>query len=204
MVNTRLSIIDLEGGDQPIANESGRYWAMQNGEVYNFPELMTQLEKLGHRFSTCSDTEVIVHAFEEWGEECVHRLNGEFALAVYDRHTRRLFLARDRFGIRPLFIADLGGHFMFASEMKALLRHPATERRIDPFALVETFTIWAVQPDRSTFPGIRELPAGHSMWVGPEGGGGTAALVGHPLRSTPRLAPRAHRTAAGGAERRSG
>ncbi len=169
MVNTRLSIIDLAGGDQPLSNEDGRYWAMQNGEIYNYPELMEELEGLGHRFRTRSDTEVIVHAFEEWGEGCLGRLNGEFVLAVYDRDSKRLFLARDRFGIRPLFLADYGGDFVFASEAKALLRHPSAERRIDPFALVETFTIWAVQPDRSAFVGVRELPAGHSLWVGPQG-----------------------------------
>jgi len=171
MVNTRLSIIDLAGGDQPLSNEDGRYWVMQNGEIYNYPELMEELERLGHRFRTRSDTEVIVHAFEEWGEGCLDRLNGEFVLAVYDRETGRLFLARDRFGIRPLFLADFGGDFVFASEAKALLRHPKAERRIDPFALVETFTIWAVQPDRSAFVGVRELPAGHFLWVGPEGAG---------------------------------
>lgn len=169
MVNTRLSIIDLAGGDQPLSNEDGRYWVMQNGEIYNYPELMSELEGLGHRFRTRSDTEVIVHAFEEWGEGCLNRLNGEFALAVYDRHTKRLFLARDRFGIRPLFVAEFGGEYVFASEAKALLRHPRSRRELDPFALVETFTIWAVQPDRSAFPGIRELPAGHFVWVGPKG-----------------------------------
>lgn len=165
MVNTRLSIIDLEGGDQPLSNENGRFWAMQNGEIYNYPELMSELEALGHRFKSKSDTEVIVHAFEEWGEAFLDRLNGEFAIAVYDRHTRRTFLARDRFGIRPLFIASFGSQFAFASEAKALLRHPLAERSIDPFALVETFTLWAVQPDRSAFPGIQELPAGHKMWI---------------------------------------
>ncbi len=169
MVNTRLSIIDLSGGDQPLSNEDGRYWAMQNGEIYNYPELMAELEQLGHRFRTRSDTEVLVHAFEEWGPGFLDKLNGEFALAVYDRETKRLFLARDRFGIRPLFLADYGGDFVFASETKALLRHPRAERRIDPFALVETFTIWAVQPDRSAFVGVRELPAGHFLWVGPRG-----------------------------------
>lgn len=169
MVNTRLSIIDLAGGDQPLSNEDGRYWVMQNGEIYNYPELMSELEGLGHRFRTRSDTEVIVHAFEEWGEGCLNRLNGEFALAVYDQHTKRLFLARDRFGIRPLFVAQFGGEYVFASEAKALLRHPRSRRELDPFALVETFTIWAVQPDRSALPGIRELPAGHFVWVGPNG-----------------------------------
>lgn len=169
MVNTRLAIIDLEDGHQPLGNESGRYWAMQNGEIYNYPELKAELEALGHRFRTNSDTEVIVHAFEEWGESCLDRLNGEFALAVYDQHTKRLFLARDRFGIRPLFLSEFGGEFQFASEAKALLRHPSAERHIDPYALVETFTIWAPQPDRSAFPGIRELPAGTYMWVGTAG-----------------------------------
>jgi len=169
MVNTRLSIIDLAGGDQPLSNEDGRYWVMQNGEIYNYPELMTELEGVGHHFRTRSDTEVIVHAFEEWGKDCLSRLNGEFALAIFDRMSKRLFLARDRFGVRPTFIGTFGGEFAFASEAKALLRHPAAERRIDPFCLVETFTIWAVQPDRSAFPGISELPAGHFMWVGENG-----------------------------------
>ncbi len=173
MVSTRLAIIDLAGGDQPLSNEDGRYWVMQNGEIYNYPELMTELEGLGHVFRTRSDTEVIAHAFEEWGVSFLERLNGEFALAVFDHATKRLLLARDRFGIRPLFTAELGNglarDLVFASEAKALLRHPRADRRIDPFALVETFTIWAVQPDRSAFPGIRELPAGHYQWVGPAG-----------------------------------
>lgn len=169
MVNTRLSIIDLAGGDQPLSNEDGRFWAMQNGEIYNYPELMTELEALGHRFRTRSDTEVLVHAFEEWGADCLHKLNGEFALAVYDRQAERLFLARDRFGIRPLFLSRFGGDLQFASEAKALLRHERAERRVDEFAVVETFTLWAVQPDRSAFPGISELPAGHYLWVGSGG-----------------------------------
>lgn len=175
MVNTRLAIIDVESGDQPLSTEDGRFWVMQNGEIYNYPELMAELEGLGHRFATRSDTEVVAHAFEQWGEACLPRLNGEFAIAVYDRVTKRLFLARDRFGIRPLFIARFGADFLFASEVKALLRHPGAERRIDPFALVETFTIWGVQPDRSAFPGISELPAGHYLWV-------DAAAVGEPRR----------------------
>ena len=163
MVNTRLSIIDLQTGDQPLSNEDGRLWVMQNGEIYNYPELMHELTALGHSFRSRSDTEVIVHAYEEWGEGCLDRLNGEFAFAIWDRETREVFLARDRFGIRPLFLAEFGGDVAFASEAKALLRHPRAERRVDPFCLVETFTLWAVQPDRSAFPGIRELPPGH--WV---------------------------------------
>lgn len=169
MVSTRLSIIDLAGGDQPLSDEAGRYWVMQNGEIYNYPELQEELAALGHTFRTRSDTEVIAHAFEEWGVDCLDKLNGEFAIAIYDYQTKRLLLARDRFGIRPLFIGRLGNDVVFASEAKALLRHPAAERRLDPFALVETFTLWAVQPDRSAFPGISELEAGHYMWVCPDG-----------------------------------
>lgn len=169
MVDSRLSIIDLEGGDQPLGNEDGRFWVMQNGEIYNYPELTEELLKLGHRFATRSDTEVIVHAFEEWGEGCLDRLDGEFALVVWDRWRREAFLARDRFGIRPMFLAELGGDVAFASEARALLRHPAAERRLDPFCLVETFTLWGVQPDRSAFPGIHELPPGHWVRLGPGG-----------------------------------
>jgi len=169
MVNTRLSIIDLEGGDQPLGNEDGRFWVMQNGEIYNYLELMEELEGRGHIFATRSDTEVIVHAFEEWGPACLERLNGEFAFAVWDRDRRELFLARDRFGIRPLFVGRFGGDIAFASEAKALLRHPEAERRLDPFSVVETFTLWAVQPDRSAFPGIAELPPGHFVRITREG-----------------------------------
>lgn len=169
MINTRLSIIDVAGGDQPLGNEDGRLWVMQNGEIYNFPELMEELEGLGHRFSTRSDTEVIVHAYEEWGEACLDRLNGEFAFAIWDRREHEVFLARDRFGIRPLFLARFGGDFAFASEAKALLRHPEARREIDPSALTDTFTFWAPLPDRTSFPGIHELPPAHFLRIGPDG-----------------------------------
>ncbi|MGH3113851.1 MAG: asparagine synthase (glutamine-hydrolyzing), partial [Gaiellaceae bacterium] len=105
MANTRLAIVDLAGGDQPIATEDGRYWAMQNGEVYNHVELRAELAALGRRFATTCDTEVIAHAYAEWGPACLDRLNGDFALAVWDRREQELFLARDRFGVRPLFVA---------------------------------------------------------------------------------------------------
>ncbi|MHB9008831.1 MAG: asparagine synthase (glutamine-hydrolyzing) [Limisphaerales bacterium] len=169
MINTRLSIIDLVGGDQPLGTEDGRYWVMQNGEIYNYPELTAELTALGHVFSTHSDTEVLAHAYEEWGVDCLSRLNGEFAFAVWDRERQELFLARDRFGIRPLFLADFGGDFSFASEAKALLRHPRAVREIDPLGLVESLTLWCVLPDRSAFRGIRELPAGHYLRHGRDG-----------------------------------
>jgi len=160
LVNTRLSIIDLSGGDQPIGNEDGRFWAVQNGEIYNHIELRAELESLGHRFTTHSDTEVIVHAFEEWGTDCLHHFNGAFALAVWDRMERRLFLGRDRFGIRPLFLANPGGDLVFASEAKAILRHPKAARALDLAGIVDTFTLWGSLPDKSAFQGIRELPPG--------------------------------------------
>jgi len=169
MVNTRLSIIDLSGGDQPIGSEDGRYWVTQNGEIFNHRELRKELEARGHRFSTESDTEVIVHAFEEWRESCLDRFIGPFAIAVWDRLERRLFLARDRFGVRPLFLAEAEGELLFASEAKALLRHPGMRRELDPGAILDTFTLWAPLPDRSAFRGIRELPPGCWLKVGPQG-----------------------------------
>ena len=142
---------------------------MQNGEIYNYVELRTQFAALGHRFSTASDTEVIAHAYEQWGTECLQRFNGDFAIAVWDRDRRELFLARDRFGVRPLFLADYGGDICFASEGKALLRHPGAPREIDAAAVVDAFTLWSTLPDRSAFKGIRELPPAHYALIGPDG-----------------------------------
>jgi asparagine synthase (glutamine-hydrolysing) len=169
MANTRLAIVDLAGGDQPLGNEDGRFWAMQNGEVYNHVELRAELEGLGHRFATTCDTEVVGHAYEEWGPACLERLNGDFAIAVWDRREQELFLARDRFGVRPLFLAELGGDLVFASEAKAILRHPRARRELDPAGLVESFTTWCIGPDASAFPGIRELAPAHYLRAGPEG-----------------------------------
>lgn len=169
MTNNRLAIVDLAGGDQPLATEDGRFWVMQNGEIYNYVELQAELEGLGHRFTTASDTEVIAHAYEEWGPGCLDRLNGDFAIAVWDRREQELFLARDRFGVRPLFVAELGGDLVFASEAKAILRHPAAQRELDAAGLVETFTTWCISPDASAFAGIRELAPAHYLRAGPEG-----------------------------------
>lgn len=169
MVATRLAIIDLMGGNPPVANEDGSFWTIQNGEIYDFPERRQELEALGHRFSTESDTEVIVHAYEQWGVDCPAHLNGEFAFAVWDRAARETFLARDRFGVRPLFVIEADGDVAFASEIPALLRHPGVERRLDPTALVEAFTLWSVQGERSAFAGVRELPPGSWMRIGRQG-----------------------------------
>src|SRR4029450_10987197 len=165
----RLAIVDLDGGDQPLSDEHGRFWAMQNGEIYNYVELRRELTQLGHRFTTSSDTEVIAHAYEQWGAECLHRFNGDFAIAIWDREKRELFLARDRFGVRPLYVAQYGGDVCFASEAKALLRHPAAARELDPVGVIDLFTLWSILPDRSSFKGIRELPPAHYAVIGPDG-----------------------------------
>ncbi len=169
MSNTRLAIVDLESGDQPLSSVDGRYWVMQNGEIYNYVELREQLRSLGHRFVTSSDTEVIAHAYAEWGADCLRLLNGDFAFAVWDRREQELFLARDRFGVRPLFLATVDGDLAFASEAKALFRHPDARRELDPLGIVESFTIWSVLPDRSAFLGIRELAPAHYLRWGPDG-----------------------------------
>jgi asparagine synthase (glutamine-hydrolysing) len=157
MVNTRLSIVDLAGGDQPLCDDRGRFWAMQNGEIYNYVELRDELRRFGHRFQTDCDTEVLAHAFAQWGVDCLKHLNGDFAVAIWDEDRRELFLARDRFGVRPLYVAAPGGDLVFASEIKAILRHPGIERRLDAVALVDCFISWGTLPDRSAFAGIREL-----------------------------------------------
>ena len=169
MASTRLAIVDIERGDQPLADENGRFWAMQNGEIYNHVELRAELQHLGHVFTTRSDTEVIVHAYEQWGLDCLRRFNGDFAVAIWDRRRRELVLARDRFGVRPLFVSELNGDFCFASEIKALLRHPGAPREIDPNGILQVFTLWSTLPDRSAFRGIRELAPAHYAIVGPEG-----------------------------------
>jgi asparagine synthase (glutamine-hydrolysing) len=169
MINTRLAIVDLGGGDQPLSCGRGRHWAMQNGEIYNHVELRAELEELGHHFASSSDTEVIPHAYDQWGINFLNRLNGDFAIAIWDRERRELLLARDRFGVRPLFIAQYGGDFCFASEAKALLRHPRAQRALDPVGIVDSFTTWATLPDHSALAGIHELPPAHYMLIGPAG-----------------------------------
>src|SRR5688500_18204755 len=136
----RLSIIDLSTGQQPLYNEDGSVAVDFNGEIYNFQELVPELQALGHTFRTRSDTEVIVHAWEAWGEDCVQRFRGMFAFALWDRNRETLFLARDRLGVKPLFYAELAnGMWLFGSELKALLLHPGLPREIDPLAVEEYF-----------------------------------------------------------------
>jgi len=169
MAASRLAIVDLALGDQPLSDDEGRYWVVQNGEIYNYVELRAELEELGHRFGTTCDTEVLANAYAEWGPDCLERLNGDFAFAVWDTLTRELFLARDRFGVRPLFVMELGRDLWFASEAKALLSHPRARRELDRAALAEFFVTWGSPSGRSSFEGIRELPPGCSLRVGRRG-----------------------------------
>src|SRR6266852_390619 len=164
----RLSIIDIAGGHQPIHNEDSTVWVIQNGEIYNHLELRMLLVSAGHEFSTQSDTEVLAHGYEEWGESMVERLNGMFAFAVLDRRRRRLLLARDRMGIKPLHYAVDGKRLVFASELKCLLCDPALRRDIDPVALDEYLALEFVPSPRSIVRGISKLPPAHTLewWLG--------------------------------------
>ncbi|HXE38829.1 MAG TPA: XrtA/PEP-CTERM system amidotransferase [Azonexus sp.] len=155
----RLSIIDLSTGQQPLYNEDGSVCIVFNGEIYNYQELIPELQALGHTFHTRSDTEVIVHAWETWGESCVDRFRGMFAFALWDRNRETLFLARDRLGVKPLFYALLDdGHFLFGSELKSLLAHGGLKREIDPCAVEEYFALGYVAEPRSIFKQAKKLP----------------------------------------------
>jgi asparagine synthase (glutamine-hydrolysing) len=167
LVHRRLSIIDLAGGDQPIANEDGSLQVVFNGEIYNFHELRAGLEAKGHRFRTQSDTEVLVHLYEEDGERLVERLRGMFAFALWDRARRRLLLARDRLGIKPLYVYRDADKLLFASEPKALLAHPGVTAEVDPAALEDYLAFGMVPGRRSIFRGVEKLPPAHVLVVTP-------------------------------------
>ncbi|MEW5900943.1 MAG: asparagine synthase (glutamine-hydrolyzing) [Acidobacteriota bacterium] len=157
----RLSIIDLEGGHQPLSNEDGSIWIVHNGEVYNFPELRQELLGRGHIFSTRTDTETIVHSYEEWDDGFVHRLRGMFAFALWDEKMQRLLLVRDRLGIKPLYYTLLENKtLVFGSELKAILVHPEIKRALEPRALDFFLTLEYVPAPYSIFRGIHKLPAG--------------------------------------------
>lgn len=163
--HVRLSIVDLAGGAQPLESEEGRVVVTYNGESYNYKELTTELQGLGHRFRTVSDTEVLVHAWEEWGPRMFDRLNGQFAFALYDRKTGEVILARDRFGVRPLFWAIRDGDLLFGSEVKALFASGEVAPEADPEGLDEVFTYWATLPPRTPFKGVQQLAPGHyAIW----------------------------------------
>ena len=156
--NRRLSIIDVAGGHQPIGNEDGTIWVVQNGEIYNFQELRTRLESSGHRFATHSDTEILVHLYEEMGDEFVRELDGMFALALWDDRRKRLLLARDRFGKKPLHYAENGGRISFGSEFQAILADPSIRRDIDYDALDEYLSFMSIPAPLTIYKQIRKLP----------------------------------------------
>lgn len=186
LAHARLSIIDLSGGQQPMHNEDKSIWITFNGEIFNYKELREDLVRKGHEFATRSDTEVIIHLYEEKGEECVQDLNGQWAFAIWDARRQKLFLSRDRMGVRPLFYTSANQTFLFASEIKSLLTHPAVRRAIDLHALDQLFTFWVTLPPRTIFKDICELPPGHSLTV--ERGKTLVRRYWH-LDYTPRVDP---------------
>ena len=161
----RLSIVDVGSGHQPLSNEDGSVWIAYNGEIYNHAALRRELEALGHRYRTQSDTETIVHAYEQWGENCLRRFDGMFAFALWDRPRRRFLVARDRVGIKPLYWTRTGRSWAFASEVKALLAFPGVERRARPDGVVEHLTLRYCASPGTLFEGIHKLPPGHSLTI---------------------------------------
>lgn len=159
----RLSIIDVAGSDQPISNETGDVWVVYNGEIYNYESLRKTLQARGHRFRTTGDTEVIVHAYEEYGDDFVRHLRGMFGFALWDRRRRRLLLVRDRVGIKQLFYTSRDGLLAWGSELKAVLRAPGVERRLRPDAINDYLTYLYVPEPNTMFEDVHELPAGHML-----------------------------------------
>ena len=164
----RLSIIDLETGHQPVSNEDGSIWVVLNGEIYNYRQLRNELERRGHQFVTSTDTEVIVHLYEERGDDCVHALRGMFAFAIWDERRQRLMLARDRIGIKPLYYGTVAGRFIFASELKAVLQLPEVERRLNWQAVAHLLAYATTPSNESIVEGIRKLEPGHRLWLEPD------------------------------------
>ena len=167
--NARLSIIDLTTGQQPISNEDGSLWIVFNGEIFNYVELRPELEAKGHRFETGTDTEAILHLYEDLGPGCLSHLNGQFAFAIWDSRQQTLFMARDRLGIRQLFYTVVDGALVFGSEIKAILADPRVRAEFDPVALDQIFAFWSPLSPRTFFQNIRELPAGHYLLANRDG-----------------------------------
>jgi asparagine synthase (glutamine-hydrolysing) len=161
----RLSILDLNTGGQPMSNEDSTIWVVYNGEIYNFRELRADLEKRGHRFKSTTDTEVIVHLYEELGDQCVKRLQGMFAFALWDKRLQSLLLARDRVGVKPLYYANTGKALIFASELKSLLADPIVDRRVNPRVIDRFLTYYYVPGNETLFEGISKLDPGYYLTV---------------------------------------
>lgn len=167
--SVRLSIIDLSTGTMPLSNEDESLWIVFNGEIFNYIELKEELGSKGHTFNTSSDTEVIIHLYQEYGPEFIKKLNGQFAIAIWDKNKQELFLARDRVGIRPLFYTQVGETFVFASEMKALLEFPGVSFSLSPKNLSQYFTFWTSLSPNTAFEGIYEVPPGSYLRINETG-----------------------------------
>ncbi len=161
--NRRLSIIDIQSGKQPISNEDGTIWVVYNGEMYNYKTLRAQLESKGHIFCTNSDTEVIVHLYEEVGERCVEQISGMFAFALWDEHQQKLLLARDRIGQKPLFYSQDGSDFLFGSEIKAILALRHRDPQLDPLAMHDYLSLRFISPPNTIFKHVQKLPPAHTL-----------------------------------------
>ena len=165
LAHRRLSVIDLQGGHQPMSNAEESIWISYNGECYNFQELRKELKQLGHRFKTNSDTEVVIHLYEQYGVKCVEHMRGMFAFAVWDKKKKQLFLARDRLGQKPLYYGLHNDRFIFASQCKAILTSHEFPRKPDRHSILSYLLLQYVPPPNTAFRHIRQLPPGHIMVV---------------------------------------
>lgn len=163
--SVRLSIVDLASGQQPMSDDSGRYWIVYNGEIFNYPELKAEMQKKGIRFRTNCDTEIVVQMYAHYGADCLNKFNGQFAFCIWDKQKKELFLARDRVGIRPLFYWRKNDSFAFCSEMKGLFKLDKIERQLNRESLNQIFTFWTTISPNTPFENVRELPPGHYMHV---------------------------------------
>src|SRR5438067_2444713 len=188
----RLSIVDLATGDQPMSNEDGSVWLIFNGEIYNHADHRPWLEARGLRVRSRCDAEVILHLYEEFGPDCVHHLRGMFAFAIWDASRRRLLLARDRVGVKPLYFAALDGLLLFGSEIKALLRHPALEPRLNEDALSLYLTFASTPAPLTLFASVQKLPPGHLLLVNADTGQRTLERYWQPLPDADELGAKRH------------
>ena len=161
LAHARLSIIDLSGGDQPIHNEDKSIWVVYNGEVFNYPDIRKELDARGHRFYTKTDTEILVHLYEDMGPDLFKDLNGQFAFAIWDKKKEQMLLGRDRLGVRPLFYYQKDSRLVFGSEIKAIFADSAIPREMDSRTLSDIFTCWSPLGEDTPFKNIRQLLPGH-------------------------------------------
>ncbi len=165
LAHRRLSIIDISSGQQPLSNEDESVWIVFNGEIYNYLEIRLELIRKGHIFRTNSDTETIVHAYEQWGQRCVEKLRGMFAFAIWDCNQQIMFIARDRLGIKPLYYYWDGSKFIFGSEIKAILAHPQVSKDLNLESVADYFTLLYIPAPKSIFKNIYKLEAGHTLFI---------------------------------------